>query len=105
MHAFFRWYSLSTRIERRTKWKVHVVKLWKHMVLVSIEVKQSIWNISLSRDTISNLDVKIRDDIILEVTRFRHLRSIIENDREIEGWLKWRSALDIICDKKRTAKI
>ena len=52
------------------------------------------------RHTNSNLGVKIGDDSIPQITRFKYLRSIIKNDREIEGnvnhriqvgWSKWRS--------------
>ena len=51
-------------------------------------VRQSIMNVKLSkRCTNSNLKVKIGDNIyytIPQVTQFKYLRSIIQNDREIE---------------------
>ena len=59
--------------------------------------------------TNSNLEVKIGDDTIPQVTRFKYVGSIIHNDGEIEGdvkhriqagWSKWMSASSIICDKK-----
>ena len=66
------------------------------------------------RCTNFNLEVKIRNDTILQVTRFKYLGSIIQNDGEIEGdvnyriqtgWLKWKSASGIICDKKILLKL
>ena len=55
--------------------------------------------------------MKIEDDTILEVIRFKYLGSIIQNDKEIErdvnhrikaGWKKWCSASSVICDKKKS---
>ena len=57
----------------------------------------------------STLEVKVGDHIIHQVTRFKYLRSIVQNDGEIEadvshriqaGWLKWRTASSVLCDKK-----
>ena len=66
------------------------------------------------RCTNSNLAVKIGDDTISQVTRFKYLGPIIQNDGEIEGdvnhniqarWSKWMSASGIICDKKVPLKL
>jgi len=62
----------------------------------------------------STLEVKVGDHIIPQVTRFKYLGSIVQNDGEIEadvnhriqvGWLKWRSALDVLCNKKVPLKL
>jgi len=48
--------------------------------------------------SMSTLEVKVGDHIISQVTRFKYLGSIVQNDRKIEadvshhiqaGWLKW----------------
>jgi len=48
------------------------------------------------------------------VTRFKYLGSIVQNDGEIEadvnhriqaGWLKWRRASGVLCDKKVPLKL
>jgi len=50
------------------------------------------------------LEVKVGDHIIPQVTRFKYLGSIIQNDGEIEagvshriqaGWLKWKRASSV----------
>jgi len=60
------------------------------------------------------LEVKVGDHIIPQVTWFKYLGSIVQNDGEIEadishriqtGWLKWRSASDVLCDKKVPLKL
>ena len=62
----------------------------------------------------STLEVKVGDHIIPQVTRFRYLGSIVQNDGEIEadvhhriqaGWLKWRRASGVLCDKKVPLKL
>lgn len=66
------------------------------------------------RKYVSNLEVKVRDHVILQVTQFKYLGSIIQNDREIEGdvnhqiqvgWLKWISASDVLCDANVLLKL
>jgi len=50
--------------------------------------------------------VKVGDHII-QVTQFKYLGLIVQNNREIKadvnhciqvGWLKWRRALGVLCD-------
>jgi len=62
----------------------------------------------------STLEVKAGDHIIPQVTRFKYLRSIVQNNREIEAdvshriqarWLKWRRASGVLCDKKVPLKL
>jgi len=57
----------------------------------------------------STLEVKVGDHIIPQVARFKYLGSIVQNDGEIKayvnhciqaGWLKWRRASGVLCDKK-----
>jgi len=57
----------------------------------------------------STLEVKVGDHIIPQVTRFKYLGSLVQNDGEIEadvshriqaGWLKWKRASGVLCDKK-----
>jgi len=57
----------------------------------------------------STLEVKVGDHIIPQVTRFKYLGSIVQNDGEIEadvshhiqaGWLKWRRASGVMCIRK-----
>ena len=54
-------------------------------------------------------DVTIEEDVVASRTKFKYLGSIIQNDGEIDGdvthciqagWLKWRSATGVLCDKK-----
>ena len=68
----------------------------------------------LKKHTNSNLKIKIGDDSIPQIIRFKYLKFIIQNDRELGGdvkhqiqarQLKWRSALGIICDKKIRLKL
>jgi len=62
----------------------------------------------------STLEVKVGDHIIPQVTRFKYLGSIVQNDGEIEAdvshriqawWLKWRRASGVLCDKKVPLKL
>jgi len=62
----------------------------------------------------STLKMKVGDHIIPQVTRFKYLGSIVQNDGEIEvdvnhriqdGWLKWRRASGVLCDKKVPLKL
>ena len=62
----------------------------------------------------STLEVKVGDHIIPQVTRFKYLGSVVQNDGEIEadvnhriqvGWLKWRRASGVLCDKKVPLKL
>ena len=60
------------------------------------------------------MEVKVGDHIIHQVTRFKYLGSIVQNDGEIEadvnyhiqaGWLKWRRVSGVLCDKKVPLKL
>ena len=60
------------------------------------------------------LEVKVGDHTIPQVTRFKYLGSIVQNDGEIEadvshhiqaGWLKWRRASGDVWDKKVPLKL
>jgi Reverse transcriptase (RNA-dependent DNA polymerase) len=62
----------------------------------------------------SELVVKLGEDIIPQVTKFRYLGSIVQSDGEINedithriqaGWLKWRKASGVICDRKMPKKL
>ncbi|XP_024635204.1 WD repeat-containing protein ATCSA-1 isoform X1 [Medicago truncatula] len=62
----------------------------------------------------STLEVKVGDHFIPQVTRFKYLGSFVQNDGEIEadvshhiqaGWLKWRRASGVLCDKKVPLKL
>ncbi|KAH1125341.1 hypothetical protein GYH30_014768 [Glycine max] len=66
------------------------------------------------RRRVSNSEVKIGDHIIPQVTRFKYLESVIQDDREIEGdvnhriqagWMKWRKASGVLCDAKVPTKL
>ncbi|KAL5161290.1 LINE-1 retrotransposable element ORF2 protein [Glycine soja] len=66
------------------------------------------------RRRVSNSEVKIGDHIIPQVTRFKYLGSIIQDDGEIEGdgnhriqagWIKWRKASGVLCDAKVPIKL
>ncbi|KAL5146025.1 Retrovirus-related Pol polyprotein from type-1 retrotransposable element R2 [Glycine soja] len=63
---------------------------------------------------VSNSEVKIGDQIIPQVTRFKYLGSVIQDDGEIEGdvnhriqagWMKWRKASGVLCDAKVPIKL
>ena len=62
----------------------------------------------------STLEVKVGDHTIPQVTRFKYLGSILQNDGEVEidvthriqaGWLKWRKASGVLCDEKVPLKL
>ncbi|KAL5130219.1 THO complex subunit 4A [Glycine soja] len=66
------------------------------------------------RRRVSNLEVKIGDHIIPQVTRFKYLGSVIQDDGKIEGdvnhriqagWMKWRKASGVLCDAKVPIKL
>ncbi|KAH1218442.1 LINE-1 retrotransposable element ORF2 protein [Glycine max] len=66
------------------------------------------------RRRVSNSEVKIGDHIIPQVTRFKYLGSVIQDDGEIEGdvnhriqagWMKWRKASGVLCDAKVPIKL
>ncbi|KAH1256215.1 LINE-1 retrotransposable element ORF2 protein [Glycine max] len=66
------------------------------------------------RRRVSNSEVKIGDHIIPQVTRFKYLGSVIQDDGEIEGdvnhriqagWMKWRKASRVLCDAKVPIKL
>ncbi|KAL5192364.1 Germin-like protein subfamily 3 member 4 [Glycine soja] len=66
------------------------------------------------RRRVSNSEVKIGDHIIPQVTRFKYLGSVIQDDGEIEGdvnhriqagWMKWRKASGVLCDAKVPVKL
>ncbi|KAL5168862.1 DnaJ subfamily C member 7 [Glycine soja] len=63
---------------------------------------------------VSNSEVKIGGHIIPQVTRFKYLGSVIQDDGEIEGdvnhriqagWMKWRKASGVLCDAKVSIKL
>ena len=54
-------------------------------------------------------DVTIGEDVVASTTKFKYLGYVIQSDGEIDGdlthriqagWLKWRSATGVLCDKK-----
>ena len=62
----------------------------------------------------STFELKVGDHIIPQVTRFKYIWSIVQNEGEIEadvnqriqaGWLKWRRASGVLCDKKVPLKL
>jgi len=62
----------------------------------------------------STLEVKVRDHIIPQVTRFKYLKFIVQKDGEIEAgvnhriqvwWLKWTRGSCVFCDKKVPLKL
>ncbi|KAH1237173.1 Craniofacial development protein 2 [Glycine max] len=66
------------------------------------------------RRRVSNSEVKIGDHIIPQVTRFKYLGSVIQDDGGIEGdvnhriqagWMKWRKASGVLCDAKVPIKL
>lgn len=55
------------------------------------------------------MEIRIEDQGVPRTDRFKYLGSIIQKEGEIEddvihrikaGWLKWRAALGVLCDKK-----
>ena len=61
------------------------------------------------RHTNSSLEVKIGYSTISHITWFKYLGSIIQNEGKIErdvnyriqsSWMKWKSALSAICNRK-----
>ena len=62
----------------------------------------------------SEMEVKLGGQVIPQVTKFRYLGSIIQQDGEIDndvshriqaGWYKWRKATGVICDRKVPNKV
>ena len=59
-------------------------------------------------------EIKLGNQTIQQVDKFRYLGSIIQKDCEVDsdvnnriqaGWVKWRKATGIICDRKVKDKI
>jgi len=68
----------------------------------------------IKRRNRSTLEMKVGEHIIPQVTRFKYLGSIVQNDVEIKadvshriqaGWLKWRRASGVLCDQKVPLKL
>ncbi|KAF1863002.1 hypothetical protein Lal_00018846 [Lupinus albus] len=66
------------------------------------------------RQTNTTIEVKIRDNIIPQIIRFRYLESITQDDGEIDGdinhrnqvvWMKWRRAITLIYDRNVLLKL
>lgn len=66
------------------------------------------------RQSATNMEVKVEDHTIPLVTKFKYLGSIMQNDGELEGdvnhriqagWMKWRKASSVLCDKKVPLKL
>ncbi|KAI0497081.1 hypothetical protein KFK09_023409 [Dendrobium nobile] len=58
--------------------------------------------------------VTLRDQVINKSTRFRYLGSVVQSDGEIDediisrihvGWLKWRNASGLLCDRNVPLKL
>ena len=66
------------------------------------------------RQTNNALEVKIGEHVIPKVSSFKYLGSIIQCNGEIDGdvihriqagWMKWRNASGVICDRKIPVKL
>lgn len=66
------------------------------------------------RQTSDDVEVKMGEDVIPQVSKFKYLGSILQNDGEIHedvthriqaGWLKWRKASGVLCDRKVPIKL
>nr|KYP34423.1 Retrovirus-related Pol polyprotein LINE-1 [Cajanus cajan] len=66
------------------------------------------------RNTRATQEVKIGEQAITKVPRFKYLGSIVQQDAELEGdvhhriqagWMKWRRASGVLCDKKVPLKL
>ena len=60
-------------------------------------------------ESISEPKVTIGGEVVACTTKFRYLGSMIQSNREIDGdvtnriqagWLKWRAATGMLCDRK-----
>ncbi|KAL5137126.1 hypothetical protein HKD37_10G027540 [Glycine soja] len=118
-------YRLAKGRERKTRDldQVKCVKDEEGKVLVHEKDIKERWKASKSeymeckfnkRRRVSNSEVKIGDHIIPQVTRFKYLGSVIQDDGEIEGdvnhriqagWMKWRKASGVLCDAKVPIKL
>ena len=56
----------------------------------------------------------IEGDVVTNTTKFKYLGSLIQSNGEIDGdvthhirvgWLKWRAATEVLCDKKFPTKL
>lgn len=65
------------------------------------------------RRSVANLEVKVGENIIAQVTRFKYFGSVIPNDGERKGdvndqiqagWMKWRTSR-VLCDAKVPSKL
>lgn len=104
MHAFCIWYNPILRIKGEFKWEVGNLEttLETHGFYLSrskTEYTKCKFN---NRRSTSNLEVKVEDHIIPQVTWFKYLGCVIQNDGEIEWdinhrikarWRKWRRTL------------
>ena len=59
-------------------------------------------------------EVSINEEVVKSTTKYKYLRSIIQRDREIDGdgnhcihagWLKWRAATTVLCDREFPSKL
>ena len=59
-------------------------------------------------------EVTIEGDVVTKTTKFKYLGYVIQSNWEIDedvthriraGWLKWRAATGVLCDKKFSARL
>jgi hypothetical protein len=70
--------------------------------------------VSVQRENSDDRDVSLDRRVILINDTFRYLRSMLQSEKEIDkdvshrirvGWVKWRQASGILCDKKVPNKL
>ena len=65
-------------------------------------------------ESIGEPEVSIRGEAVACTSKFKYLGSVIQNNGEIEGdvtnriqigWLKWRAATGVLCDKRFPSRL
>jgi len=105
------WESREELNGRLETWRQAIKAYGFRLSRIKTEYMECNFNKRRSR---SILEVKVGDHTIPQVTRFKYLGFIVQNDGEIEadvshriqaGWLKWIRASGVLCDKKVPLKL
>ncbi|KAL6543858.1 hypothetical protein OROGR_010355 [Orobanche gracilis] len=105
---------VETRREVNEKLELLMYKLESLGLRVSRSKTEYLWcNLSVENNE-KTVEVRIADQIVPRTDKFKYLSSIIHKEGEVEddvthrikaGWLKWRAATRVLCDKKVPIKL
>ncbi|KAL6572318.1 hypothetical protein OROMI_013276 [Orobanche minor] len=104
----------ETRREVYAKLELWRYKLESLCLHVSRSKTEYLWCNFSGETNEEAVEVMIADQIIPHMDKFKYLGSIIQKEGEVEGdvthrikvgWLKWRAATEVLCDKKVPLKL